>query len=106
MKISMAQLQKLKPPVAAIVYSLERSVYQAYIRTPDGEALLTDNNGKLFQRRNLQSIREALKSSPVSELHLRQRSAYDEMIGQPLREQDNTLELPLSLETYPEPEQP
>ena len=106
MKISFSQLHKLKSPVEASVYSLERSIYQVYIRVPDGEALLTNDDGKVFQRRNLQSVREALHSSPVSTLQLRQHSAYDEMIGQPLREQDNLLELPLSLESYPEPEAP
>ena len=106
MKISLTQLQQLQRPVAALVYSLERSIYQVYIRMPDGEALLMNNDGKVFQRRNLQSVREALHSSPVSTLQLRQHSAYDEMIGQPLREQDNLLELPLSLESYPEPEAP
>ena len=28
-------------------------------------------------------------------------SPYDEMVGQPVRQQDNTLEVPLSLEAYP-----
>lgn len=36
-------------------------------------------------------------------LVLRQHSAYDEMIGHPPREQDNMLELPLSMGDYPEP---
>ncbi len=106
MKITVAQLQKLEPPVTALVYSLERSIYQVYIRLPDGEALLMDDNGKAFQRRNLQSIRDALQGSPVSALQLRHQSAYDEMIGQPLRDQDNLLELPLSMESYPEPKRP
>ena len=106
MKISLKQLQQLEPPLTAIVYSMERSIYQVYISTPDGEALLTDENGKVFQRRNLHSVRDALQASPVSTLQLRQHSAYDEMIGQPLREQDNLLELPLSLKSYPEPERP
>ncbi|QFU74389.1 hypothetical protein EY643_01270 [Halioglobus maricola] len=101
MKISLTQLQQLSTPVAAIVYSLERSIYQVYIRLPDGEALLTEDTGKAFQRRNLQSVREALLSQPVSMLQLRQHSAYDEMIGQPVREHDNLLQLPLSLEQYP-----
>jgi hypothetical protein len=38
---------------------------------------------------------------PLAALSLRQQSPYDEMVGQPLRQQDNTLEVPLSLDGYP-----
>ena len=105
MKIDITQLQRLPAPVTAYVNSLERSIYQVCIATPEGEALLIDTDGTIFRRRNLQSVREALRDRGVSELVLRQQSAYDEMIGQPTREQPNTLELPLSMEDYAETEE-
>jgi hypothetical protein len=41
-------------------------------------------------------VRETLQLLPVSSLVLRQFSAYDEMVGQPPRAEDNLLEIPLS----------
>ena len=63
--------------------------------------MLAENDGSVFRRRALSQVREALQLLPVAKLSLRQSSAYDEMIGQPLREADNTLEVPLALDAYP-----
>lgn len=62
-----------------------------------------EDNGSVLRRRNLQSVREAMRTLPVTGLVLRQQSTYDEMIGHPRIEQDNMLELTLSLEELPEP---
>lgn len=103
MKIKLQDFRRTADPMTAVVYSLDRSIYQVFLRTPAGEALLLEDDGSVFRRRNLQSVREALRDLPVTSLVLRQHSAYDEMIGHPPKEQDNLLELPLSMDDYPEP---
>lgn len=102
MKISLQDFRRTANPLTAVVHSLDRSIYQVFLDTPAGEALLVEDDGTVFRRRNLQSIREAMRALPVSRLVLRQHSAYDEMIGHPPREHDNMLELPLSMDGYPE----
>lgn len=84
-----------------IIESLELALYQVKVRVDGEEKLLVDNDGKAFRRRNLQQVREALQLMPIATLHLRHCSAYDEMIGQPLREGSNALQVPLSFEPVP-----
>ena len=88
-------------PVVTTVHSLEQALYQVTVLVDGQECLLTENDGTTFRRRSLSSVREALQVLPLASLTLKQYSAYDEMIGQPAREGDNTLEVSLSLDMYP-----
>lgn len=101
MKLSFRDVLNRREPVVAVVQSLEQALYQVLVIADGKERLLTENNGNTFRRNSLSAVREALQLLPLSALTLRQYSAYDEMIGQPVRQQDNTLEVPLSLEGYP-----
>ena len=44
-----------------------------------------------------------LRGMPVRSLVLRHESAYDEMIGQPTRDESNALEVSLALDIDPPP---
>ena len=101
MKLSFKEVVRRGQQVDVVVHSLEQALYQATVKVDDKEHLLTENNGKTFRRRSLSEVREALQVLPIDRVTLRQSSAYDEMVGQPLRESDNTLEVPLSMELYP-----
>lgn len=96
MKISFAELLSDQQPRDMIIHSIDQALYQVTVLVDGKERLLTENNGKIFRRHSLQAVREILSLMPVSRLSLRQQSAYDEMIGQPIRAADNTLEIPLS----------
>jgi hypothetical protein len=100
MKITIRELQSLPAPVPAIVHSLEQALYQVTVVVDGEERLLIDNDGRVFRRRNLTAVREALQVLPITQLSLRHQSAYDEMIGQPMREGVNTLEVPLGQQIY------
>lgn len=78
-------------------------MYQVTLVIEGREHLLVEQDGRPFRRHSLQRVREALQGLPVGSLSLRHQSAYDEMIGQPLREGSNALEVPLSLEGCPPP---
>ena len=103
MKISIAEFAGLGHTVPVIVHSLDQSLYQVTLDFDGQERLLTEDCGKTFRRRNLQQVREVLQVLPVASLALRQHSAYDEMIGHPIRDAANVLEVPLCLDDYPPP---
>ena len=88
-------------PIDTTVHSLEQALYQVTIIVDGKECLLTEDDGKPFRRRSLSAVREALQVLPLASLTLKQHSAYDEMIGQPVREGDNALEVSLALDMYP-----
>jgi hypothetical protein len=103
MRLSFSDLQRRAQPLVMVVHSLDMALYQVTGKIDGQEYLLSENDGKVFRRRALTQVREALRLLPLAKLSLRQSSAYDEMIGQPVREGDNTLEVPLSLEAYSPP---
>ncbi len=104
MKISFEEFARRTEAVPVVIHSLDQALYQVTLVIDEREHLLVENNGKTFRRHSLQQVREALQTLPVASLVLRQHSAYDEMIGQPVREGSNALEVPLSLEQYPPPQ--
>lgn len=103
MKITFRQARALSSPARAVIRSLDQALYQVTLVVDGRERLLTEDNGRVFRRHSLLEVREALQALPLDSAVLRQDSAYDEMIGQPGREGDNTLEVPLSLELYQAP---
>ncbi len=103
MKILWRELLAREEPVAAVIHSLDQALYQVTIILEGREHLLCDDNGKPLRAHSLTRMRESLQFAPLASLSLRQQSAYDEMIGQPLREGDNAMEVPLALEPWPAP---
>jgi len=101
MKISFAEFAALDVTVSVIIHSLDQALYQVTIERGGREYLLVENDQRTFRRHSLNEIREALQNLPVASLVLRQRSAWNDMIGQVPREAANTLEIPLSLDLYP-----
>jgi hypothetical protein len=87
--------------LVTIVHSLQHALYQVTVIVDGHECVLTENDGKTFRRHSLSAVREALQVLPLASLTLKQHSAYDEMIGQPIREGENALEVPLALDSYP-----
>ena len=101
MKMSFSEFSVLDVAVPVIIHSLDQALYQVTVEREGREYLLVENNERTFRRHSLHELREALRNMPIASLVLRQRSAYDEMIGQVPREAENTLEIPLSLDLYP-----
>lgn len=102
MKLSLAELELATRIDCLIVHSLENSLYQASVRLGTEEYWVTDGDGRILKHRNkadlLARFAKCLARALIGRAVLRHSSAYDEMIGQPFREQANTLEVPLSLE--------
>ncbi|MEH6585847.1 MAG: DUF6482 family protein [Halioglobus sp.] len=103
MKISFKELSALGILVPAVIHSLDQALYQVTVVIDGESVLLTDNSGVIFRRHSLEQTREALQVLPIESLTLQQQSAYDEMIGQPMREGANTLEVSLAVDTLADP---
>ena len=97
MRISVKEFAALGCKVPVIIHSLDQALYQVTVIVEGAERLLVDADQKPLRSHSLQQMREVLARLPVASLVLRQQSAYDEMIGQGMREGDNTLEVPLEL---------
>ena len=103
MKISLEALSRLDRPVPVIIHSLDQALYQVTVSIDGDIYLLTEGSGSILRRHSLQQVRELLREMPVESIKLRHQSAYDEMIGQPVRTEDNTLEVSLSLDVLGSP---
>lgn len=95
-KLTLAQLGNVSLP-KVIIDSFDGSIYQAAVVALGGreQPLWLDQN-KRVRCNNLEEIRELLAPLNIHQLYLRQNSPYDEMIGQPLRSEPNTLLIELT----------
>lgn len=102
MRKTLKDLKRETRPVTAVVHSLDQALYQVTLKIGEEEYLFSENDGRTFRRHSLNEVRDALRAFTLERVVLRQTSAYDEMIGQPPGEGSNALEVPLSLDLYPE----
>ena len=96
MSISLSELFNVGGAVKGVVHSIEGSIYRLSVVIDGREERVLDSDGKAFRRRSIEEVREALQGTCVEKLVLRQQSAYDEMIGQSVRLEANTLEVQLA----------
>ena len=95
MTVSIKDLHQLRTIPKLIYHSLDCALYQVSVMTPDGEQMVTDGKGKLLRSHSLITLQAMFDDFPVAEQVLRQQSAYDEMVNQPVRSGSNQLEVPL-----------
>ena len=103
MKITLKELAARQAVDKLVIESVDLSLYIAWAVVDGGERLVVGRRGDTLKTRNLLEMKEQIAGLNVLELTLRQRSAYDEMVGQPSWECDNALEVGLSPELYPTP---
>ncbi|GAB3097767.1 hypothetical protein G8770_15270 [Aestuariicella hydrocarbonica] len=84
--------------LSVVIESYDGALYQAFVAQEGAERLIWADHHTPLKTRNLTNMRTLLSTLNLESLHLRQNSAYDEMIGQSQRQQPNTLLLPISLE--------
>tara|TARA_R110001599_G_scaffold332038_1_gene547111 strand:- start:27067 stop:27444 length:378 start_codon:yes stop_codon:yes gene_type:complete len=95
-KITLQQLQHSVGLTRVVIHSLDFSIYLAYADFGAEPLLVTEADGKPLRTRNVTEMKQRLAGVPLPALFLRHQSAYDEMVGQPLRTGDNSLEVPLA----------
>ena len=95
MTISLKTLQQQSEIEKVIIHSLDCALYQVSAVIEGQELYLTDRQGTLLRSHNKLSRQAWFEGLPVRQMVLRQQSAYDEMVGQPLRQEDNFMEVPI-----------
>ena len=86
-----------------VIESVDLSLYIAFVQIDGVEHLIADNTGKPLKTTNLLSMQRQIKQFGQVESVLRQRSAYDEMVGRPSQvSADNTMEISLGSQPLPE----
>lgn len=85
-KFTLSHLRALTCIEQVIVHSLEHMIYQVTVTLDDQERLLYTDQGKPYKGQSLEEVRELFEDVQVNNAYLRHDSAYDEMIGQPQRE--------------------
>ena len=101
MKVSVGDLGNLCT-TEVIIESVDLSLYIAHARIAGEEHVIVDCQGKVLKTRNLLEMQRMLRRAVTCEFFLRQRSAYDEMVGHAHQAGDNNMELPLGREPLPE----
>lgn len=86
-----------------IINSLEQALYQVIVVIDEQEHVVWENEKKTLLSRNLMELRERLEHLNVSEMLLRQESAYDEMVGFSPSNSSNRMEVPLGKNPYAAP---
>jgi hypothetical protein len=97
MKLLFAELAQLQPIKRAIIVSLDMSIYQLMVTTGRGDKLVWESAAQPLTARSIGALRKRLEHLAIGTITLRHDSAYDEMIGQPLRGA-NTLNVSLGAE--------
>lgn len=102
MKRSLSSLRR-RPIERLVIESVDLSLYIAHAEVDGRSYLLTDDSGAILKTHNLLAMKERLAGLEAVERVLRQRSAYDEMVGSTVAAGDNTLEVRLGpgYETLP-----
>lgn len=95
MIISLKALRQQTEIEKVIIHSLDCALYQVSVIIKGEERYLTDEQGNFMRSHNKLSLQTLFDGLPVQKMVLRQQSAYDEMVGQPIRDGDNFLEVPL-----------
>ena len=101
MKVSVSDLGNMGI-TEVIIESVDLSLYIAHARIAGQEYVIADRQGKVFKTRNLLEMQRMLRRVVTCDFFLRQRSAYDEMVGHAHQAADNVMELPLGREPLPE----
>ncbi len=101
MKVAINKLVSLDIS-SVVIESVDLSLYIAHVRVGDNEHVITDRQGKVLKTRNLLEMQRLLRKAVSCEFFLRQRSAYDEMVGHAHQAADNSMELPLGREPLPD----
>ncbi len=83
-----------------IIHSLDMALYQASVIIDDQEYWLVDDNDQLIKTHSILEMQKHCRKLKVQQQVLRHQSPYDEMIGTPARQGDNTLEVPLHDNRY------
>lgn len=89
------ELQSVLSFDKVVIHSLAPNLYQVSVMMDGEEVFLLDGKDRFLTSHNKQDLQDLFKDKQVGAMVLRHQSAYDEMLGQPIRESTNCLEVPI-----------
>jgi len=95
MAISMKELSKLTTVDKVTIHSIDLSMYIVSVWISGREHYVVDKHQRPLTSHNKLELQALFERKDVGAMVLRHQSAYDEMVGQPLRDTSNELEVPL-----------
>ena len=101
MKVSLRDVN-VDAVTRVVIESVDLSLYIAHAAMGDVERVITDSKGKVLKTRNLLEMQRTLRKTFDCEFFLRQRSAYDEMVGHQHQAADNCMEISLGSDPLPQ----
>jgi len=96
--ITLRQLERLNPCIDVLrLRSYDHALYLVELVIDQATYLVQDNQGAALTFRSPLAAKKPFKGLNILRAELVQESAYDEMIGQPLRAQSNALKVNIAL---------
>ncbi len=100
MTISIKEVLKREYIEKVILHCHDQSLYLVSVIIDGKEEYVTDGKGNFLKSFNKLELQTRFSDMFVGEMLLRQKSPYDEMIGMPPSDTDNTLEVRIGGEAY------
>lgn len=97
--VLLKELDVNTPIEKLIAHSLDVALYQVSVQVQGVEYRVKKNSDAFISFRNPIDIQRAFRQFKCQSMVIRHQSAYDEMVGQPVRSQSNALEVPFGLNT-------
>jgi hypothetical protein len=92
--MKLSKLEKFFEVEKVIYHSLDLALYNVSAIVEGEEHMITDEKGERLKSHNLLSLQKKLQHVRTNNQVIRQSSAYDEMIGGPVKT-NNVMEVPL-----------
>lgn len=99
--ITLTELNQIYSIDSVEIHSHDSSIYTVRMHIDKQYYRLLEQNNKPYQRRSVEQVKKDLidanSNRHIGSLALIHQSAYDEMVGQPPREEANRLTVPLAI---------
>lgn len=102
MKVTLEELSSFQPLEKVIIQSLDLALYNIIVLHEGEQYCVVNNDLKQLKLHSLMEAREVLSAYHIEEMVMQHRSAYDEMVGQPIGN-GNLMEVPIANNLYPSP---
>ena len=100
MTVSIGDVRKCKFVEKVILHCHDQSLYLVSVIIEGQEEYVTDKKGDFLKSFNKLDLQTQFSGLNIGEMVLRHKSPYDEMVGMPKSDVDNTLEVPIGGEAY------
>jgi hypothetical protein len=96
--ITLRQLHKTNPEIDLLrLRSFDPDIYLVELVIANETWFVKDEQGRTLSFRSMLAAKKPFKGFKITRAEMLQESAYDEMVGHPIRDGNNTLQVTISL---------